>query len=140
MKTSPQKKFPIGRSNFKNVIDGNYYFADKSMLIHHVIEDGSEVLLFPRHRRFGKTLNISMLRYFFEKTKTSNAHLFESLTIRKQETWTHQGQYPVIFLTLKDAKGETWEECLKKLKRIVSKEFSRHCYLLDNNFLQPNIG
>ena len=138
MKSSPPKKFPLGKSDFKNVIEGDYYFVDKSLLIHQIIEDDSEILLFPRPRRFGKTLNISMLRYFFEKTNPPNDHLFEKLNIKSKDTWKHQGHYPVIYLTLKDIKGENWEESFKRLKRIVSKEFSRHDYLLEASVLKPD--
>jgi len=134
---SLSKKFPLGKSDFKNVIEGNYYFVDKSLLIHQIIEDDSEILLFPRPRRFGKTLNISMLRYFFEKTSQPNAHLFEKLAIKDKETWKHQGKYPVIYITLKDIKGENWDKCYKGLKRIVTKEFSRHYYLLESSVLKP---
>jgi len=90
MKTSPPQKFPLGKSDFKNVIEGDYYFVDKSMLIHQIINDNSEILLFPRPRRFGKTLNIKMLRYFFKKNNPPQTHLFEKLAIRKQSTWEHQ--------------------------------------------------
>jgi hypothetical protein len=79
MKTSPPQKFPLGKSDFKNVIEGDYYFVDKSMLIHQIINDNSEILLFTRPRRFGKTLNISMLRYFFEKRKTFIQFLLKAL-------------------------------------------------------------
>jgi len=138
MKPSQAKKFPLGKSDFKNVIEDDYYFVDKSLLIHQVIEDDSEILLFPRPRRFGKTLNLSMIRYFFEKTDQGNAHLFEKLAISREHTWNHQGQYPVIFLTLKDVQGENWDECYKSLKKIVSKEFIRHSYLLKSKILQEN--
>ena len=95
----PTQKFPLGKSDFKSVIEGDYYYVDKFLFIHKVIEDDSEILLFPRPRRFGKTLNLSMLRYFFERTDTDNAHLFKKLAISRQHTWKHQGNYPVIFIT-----------------------------------------
>jgi hypothetical protein len=135
---SPKKKFPLGRSSFKKVMEGNFYFADKSMLIHDVIENENEVLLFPRPRRFGKTLNLSMLRYFFEKTKPEHTHLFEGLAIQHQETWAHQGTYPVIYLTLKDVKGKKWENCFNLMKLIISDEYTRHHYLIEANILKTN--
>jgi len=96
------QKLPVGLSDFKKVIAGNYYYVDKSLLIKEVIDQGGEVLLLPRPRRFGKTLNLSMLRYFFEKTADDNSRLFRHLQIWQagEEYTGKQGKYPVIFLTL----------------------------------------
>jgi len=95
-------KLNIGNSDFKRVrIEGDY-FVDKSLLIKNVL-DGNVVTLLPRPRRFGKTLNMRMLRYFFEKTEESNARLFDGLLIADDaDAIRHQGQYPVIYLSLKN--------------------------------------
>ena len=105
------KKLPIGLSDFKKLIEGNYYYFDKTNFIDEIIKDGSEVKLFTRPRRFGKTLNMSMLKYFFDiKEAEENKKLFKDLYIEKTEIFKEQGQYPVIFLSLKDLKATTWEE------------------------------
>ena len=135
---SEKKKFPLGESFFKNIIEDHYYFIDKSLFIHNVIESGSKILLFPRPRRFGKTCNISMLRFFFENSQPSNAHLFEGLAIRSQSTWKHQGQYPVINISLKNVHGRTWKKCFNLLTHELSDEFNRHSYVLDTTILSPH--
>jgi len=119
-------KFRIGTDNFKELIDEGGYFVDKSLLIREIIE-GSKVTLLPRPRRFGKTLNMTMLRYFFEKTETSNAYLFEGLEIAKYpEYLTHQGQYPVLYITLKQIRGTTYLETELQLRKMVSELYNLH--------------
>ena len=135
---SVQQKFPLGESIFKNIIEENYYFIDKSLFIHQVITSGSKILLFPRPRRFGKTCNISMLRYFFENSQPTNAHLFDGLAIRKKNTWKHQGQYPVIYISLRNTHGRTWQKCFNHLTYELSSEFNRHSFLLDSNILSSH--
>ncbi|MCF7800078.1 ATP-binding protein [Candidatus Babeliales bacterium] len=135
-----KKELGIGVSDFKNIREKNYYFVDKSLLIKEIIETGAEVLLFPRPRRFGKTLNLSMLRYFFEKNlpsqKGNNKHLFKNLEIEKYKNcMQHQGQYPIIFFTFKDIKETNWEKTIEKIKDLISIEFKRHKYLLDSNLI-----
>ena len=122
-----KKKLPIGLSDFKRLIEDDYYFVDKSLLIKEVIDSGSQVLLLTRPRRFGKTLNLTMLRNFFEKTRTSNKHLFASLAIWKCGKTYHlrQGIFPVIYITFKDLKKNTWDDCLLGLRRIIAEECSR---------------
>jgi hypothetical protein len=91
-------QLPIGVSDFRKLRENHYYYVDKSLFIKEVMERSSEVLLLPRPRRFGKTLNMSMLRYFLEKREDNLAHLFKGLAISKDtESMQHQGQYPVIF-------------------------------------------
>lgn len=130
------KKLPLGISDFRTMIEEDYTYVDKSLFIQELIEANAKVILIPRMRRFGKTLNLSMLQYFFEKSTPSNEHLFEGLKV-----WNHeamrvlQGQFPVIFLTLKDVKFPTWVEMLESLARIIAKEFKRHLYLLDKEVL-----
>ncbi len=125
------KKLPVGLSDFKRVIEDNYYYVDKSLLIKELIDQGAQALLLPRPRRFGKTLNLSMLRCFFEKTEQDISHLFRHLKIWQagEEYTGKQGKYPVIFLTFKDVKESSWESALKKTKRLIQKEFLRHKYL-----------
>ena len=111
------KKIPIGINDFKTLIENNYYYIDKTKHIEDILNDGSEVILFTRPRRFGKTLNMSMLKYFFDiKEAEENRKLFKDLYIEKTENFKEQGQYPVIFLSLKDLKALTWEQMEKAIK------------------------
>ena len=126
------KKIPIGLSDFKKLIEGNYYYFDKTNFIDEIIKDGSEVKLFTRPRRFGKTLNMSMLKYFFDiREAEENRKLFKNLYIERIENFKEQGQYPVIFLSLKDLKARTWEEMDRKIIVMLSGLFSEYEYLLD---------
>ena len=125
------KKLPIGLSDFKELIEENYYYFDKTNLIDEVIKDGSKVKLFARPRRFGKTLNMSMLKYFFDiKEAEENRKLFKDLYIEKTENFREQGQYPVVFLSLKDLKARTWEEMERGIKNLLQEVFSEHKYLI----------
>lgn len=130
------KKLPIGLCDFEKLILNNYYFVDKTLLIKDILDGGAEAILIPRPRRFGKTLNMTMLRCFFEKTTETKRNLFNALKISEHaDIMAHQGQYPVIFMTLKDAKEMGWEKCYEKLMHIISDEFRRHKYLIDSEFL-----
>ena len=125
------KKIPIGLSDFKKLIEGNYYYFDKTNFIDEIIKDGSEVKLFTRPRRFGKTLNMSMLKYFFDiREAEENRKLFKNLYIEKTENFREQGQYPVVFLSLKDLKARTWEEMERGIKNLLQEVFSEHKYLI----------
>ncbi|MDM8560104.1 AAA family ATPase [Candidatus Parabeggiatoa sp. HSG14] len=120
-------KLPIGLSDFKEVREKNYYYVDKSLFIQEVINRSSKVLLLPRPRRFGKTLNLSMLRYFLEKREDSLAPLFKGLVVEQDtETMKHQGQYPVMFLTFKSCKGSTSEKCFSEIRRLLKKLYLEH--------------
>ncbi len=131
-----QKPLPIGISDFKKVIDGGYAYVDKTLFIEELIEKGAHASLMPRMRRFGKTLNLSMLRYFFEKGKTDVSYLFKDLAIWKNEKCRAlQGKFPVIFLSLKDVKHSSWQETYTSLQRLVASEFGCHSYLLEENTL-----
>lgn len=133
-----KKPLPIGISDFKELIDGGYAYVDKTLLVEEVIERGTKVALIPRLRRFGKTLNLSMLRYFFEKAEEDTSYLFKNLNIWKLENYREmQGQFPVIFISLKDVKYLTWEETFNSLQEVVAKEFQCHRYLLDGSILSP---
>ena len=134
-----KKMLPIGISDFKTLIERNYYYADKSLLIKELLDSGAAATLIPRPRRFGKTLNLSLLQYFFEKTDESNAHLFKDMAIAKHsKCMEHQGKYPVIFMTFKDVKVSSWSECWDAIKKIISAEFKRHDYLLESNIFKGN--
>ena len=127
------KKLPIGLSDFKKLIEGNYYYFDKTNFIDEIIKDGSEVKLFTRPRRFGKTLNMSMLKYFFDiKEAEENRKLFKNLYIEKTENFKEQGQYPVVFLSLKDLKADNWESMVNYLKVLISNLCLENRYLLKN--------
>ena len=126
------KRIGIGVSDFKKIIEEDFYYFDKTSFIDEIIQDGAEVKLFTRPRRFGKTLNMSMLKYFFDiKEIEENRKLFKGLYIEKKESFKEQGQYPVIFLSLKDLKARTWEEMERKIIITLSDFFSEYEYLLN---------
>lgn len=126
---SAQKKkpLPIGISDFK-VATTDYYYVDKTLLIRDFLDSKPKVSLFTRPRRFGKTLNMDMLRVFFEQTSEDTSVYFRDKLIWEcGEVYTrHQGQYPVIFLTFKDVKCATWEETYQKIQKLIALEFLRH--------------
>lgn len=127
-KLNKQKKpLPIGVSDF-TVATTDYYYVDKTLLIRDFLDTKPVVSLFTRPRRFGKTLNMDMLRVFFEKTSNDTAIYFKDKKIWKcGPSYTkHQGKYPVIFLTFKDIKCQTWEETFNKIREMISLEFIRH--------------
>ena len=125
------KRIGIGLSDFKHLIEEDFYYYDKTKFIDEIIKDGAQVKLFTRPRRFGKTLNMSMLKYFFDiKEAEENRKLFKNLYIEKTESFKEQGQYPVIFLSLKDLKATTWEEMQEKIVVTLSDFFSEYQYLL----------
>ena len=127
------KRLAIGVSDFKKIIEEDFYYFDKTKFIEEIINDGSEVKLFTRPRRFGKTLNMSMLKYFFDiENKEENKKIFKDLYIEKTEAFKEQGQYPVIFLSLKDLKALTWEQMEKAIKSTISRLFSEYKYLLND--------
>ncbi|MGE5340674.1 MAG: AAA family ATPase [Candidatus Omnitrophota bacterium] len=149
------KKLPIGVSDFKEIIEEDYYYIDKTLLIKDVIDSGDKILLLPRPRRFGKTLNISMLRYFYDccpiafnpNSQSSapakapdNKHLFDSLAISKAgpQYLEKMGQFPVIFLTFKDIKEKSWDSCWSKIKELIQEEYTRHYYLLNSPEMLPH--
>ena len=118
------KRIPIGLSDFKHLIEEDFYYFDKTNFIEQVIQDGAQVKLFTRPRRFGKTLNMSMLKYFFDiKEAEENRKLFKNLYIEKTNSFKEQGKYPVIFLSLKDLKATTWEEMEKDIKSTIASLF-----------------
>ena len=113
------RRISTGTENFKELIDNNYYYVDKTMLIEDVISD--KVMMYTRPRRFGKTLNLSMLYYFFSNQEKENSYLFKGLNISKdKEILKHQNQYPVIFLTLKDMNNNNFKSQIYKFSSIIS--------------------
>jgi hypothetical protein len=156
------KKLPIGVSDFKKIIEKNYYYVDKTLFIKEIIDSGDTILLIPRPRRFGKTLNLSMVGYFYDccpvtwapesdspsPAKESQSpnnpqnykHLFDSLAISGagQEYLDKMGKHPVIFLSFRTVKDMDWESCLEKIKKLTQEEYSRHYYLLESQKLLPH--
>ena len=116
-----KKPLPIGIDDFKTIIEEDYYYADKTKMIESLLDDGAGVTLFTRPRRFGKTLNMSMLNYFFNlKNKEENRKLFENLYISKNKYMNQQGEYPVIYLSFKDIKALNWEKCYYLTRRLIT--------------------
>jgi hypothetical protein len=127
-----EKNLPLGDSDFCRVITDNKYFIDKSMFIKDVVE-GATVQLYPRPRRFGKTLNLSMLRYFYNKNG-DNSSLFKDLLIAKEEKiMQKQGKHPVVFLTLKDVKYDTFERCMEDIYGVIIGAFKEHKQILQSD-------
>jgi hypothetical protein len=146
------KKLPVGKSDFKKIIEENYCYVDKTLFIKEVIDKGDAILLIPRPRRFGKTLNLSMLRYFYDccpqtgvpksaKGTPGNSYktLFDSLAISKAgKTYLDKmGKYPVIFLTFKNIKELDWETTYRKIKKLILDEYLKHKYLGNSPKLEP---
>ena len=127
-----KKAIPIGIENFEDIIKDNYYYVDKSMLIEDILVNRAAVTLFTRPRRFGKTLNMSMIKYFFDvRNKDENRKLFEGLKIFGSEYMKEQGKYPVIFVSLKDLRADTWEMCLLEIKKLISKIYREFQYITE---------
>ena len=125
-----KKAIPVGIENFKELREEGYYYVDKTFLIYEILINKAKVTLFTRPRRFGKTLNMSMLKYFFNiENKEENRKLFENLKISNSTYMSEQGKYPVIFISLKDLKENNWEECLESIKDIMYKVFNDYEFL-----------
>ena len=128
-----KKGIGIGVEDFSEVIKENCYYIDKTKWIGEILEDKSKIKLFTRPRRFGKTLNMSMLKYFFNvENKEQNRKLFNGLDVEKSEYISEQGQYPVIFISLKSIKAKTWEEAIQEIRLLVLELFSEYKYLLED--------
>jgi len=134
------KKIELGNSDFKNIIESNNYFVDKSLLIKEIIDCQSLVILLPRPRRFGKTLNLSMLKYYFDINQASKENLFNELKIWKTENEIKEkyAKYPIISLSFKDAKETKWELCLELIISEICDVYTEHIYLLENSKLADN--
>ena len=129
------KDTPLGSSDFGKIIRENRYYVDKTMLVRHVLK-GQDITLLCRPRRFGKTLNMQMLRYFFAKGE-DNAHLFEGLAISQdEEVMQHLGKYPVIYLSLKEVKLNNWSDAYRKIRMVLLRAWEDHENIFTNKKLK----
>ena len=127
-----KKAIPVGIENFKELREEGYYYVDKTFLIHEILIKKAKVTLFTRPRRFGKTLNMSMLKYFFDvENKDENRKLFENLKISDSKYMNEQGKYPVIFISLKDLKADTWKDCFVLIKKHIKNLYMKFYNLKD---------
>ncbi len=134
-----KKRIELGYSDFKEFINSNNYFVDKTMLIYELFNQGAYISLIPRPKRFGKTLNLSMVEYFFDILhKTENAKLFTEFKISEKKEFCkeHQNKYPVINISLKSVKETNWNRCLNKFKSIISELYDKYRYLLQSDKLE----
>ena len=132
MKNNMKKKLPIGISDFKEIIEKDYYYFDKTKFIENLLEDGFKVNLFTRPRRFGKTLNMSMLKYFFDiEKRNENRRLFENLYISKSEYFEKQGNYPVISISFRTYGAQDWENGFKSVKETISNLYGEYKFLTE---------
>ena len=131
--TTDRKPLPIGISDYVRA-QSDYYYVDKTMLIKEFLDQKPLVSLFTRPRRFGKTLNMDMLRVYFEMTDEDTSKYFEDKNIWKcgKDYRLHQGKYPVIFLTFKDVKFDSWQATVEKIKSLLQEEYGRHQELLSS--------
>jgi len=126
----------VGESDFKIIRESNSYYVDKSIFIEEFINCPYKVMLLTRPRRFGKTINLSLLRYFLEKTEQDHSVLFDGLTIKKSDIFSgHFSKYPLIFITFKDIKHSSWSCCFENLKILIANTFKKFLYLLDSDQL-----
>jgi len=128
------KRQPVGIDDFKKIIKEDLYFVDKTLFIKEIIDDGSEIILIARPRRFGKTLNMSLLEYYFGKSEEDNSYMFKDCKIWDQgdKYRKEQGKYPVITLTFKNVKTSKWSINFELIKNVIQVEFNRHLYLMDS--------
>ncbi|MBZ9626273.1 ATP-binding protein [Clostridium sp. FP2] len=135
-----KKSIQIGTSDFKKLIEENNYFVDKSMLIKEFMENGADIILTPRPRRFGKTLNLSMLRYFFDiRTKADTKDLFKSLKIENEkEIMNLQGEYPVVFVTFKGVKYNNFENAISAIEMLMSEVYKEYRYLMESEIFKED--
>ena len=127
-----KKAVPVGIEDFERIINEDYYYVDKTILIEELLINRAPVTLFTRPRRFGKTLNMSMIKSFFDiKNKEENKKLFENLKISNSEYMSEQGKYPVIFISLKDLKGKSWEENFILIKKYIKNIYMEFYNLKD---------
>ena len=128
-----KKRIPLWKSDFKEIIEGNYYYCDKTKLIEDILDKGFEGNLFTRPRRFGKTLNMSTLKYFFDvRNAEENRKLFKDLYIEKSGYFDKQGQYPVILISFKDLSANNWKAMTINIKEAIRKLFNEHSYLFED--------
>ena len=129
-KTRNRKPLPIGVSDFKEIVENNYYYIDKTKLIEDILHYRAKVNLFTRPRRFGKTLNMSMIKYFFDiENKEENRKLFEELSISESEHMQEQGQYPVIYISFRNMEEVSWENCLSQIRDLIRNIYIEFKYI-----------
>ena len=130
-----RKTIETGLSNFKQIVGNNHYFVDKTSLIYNFFTQGTYISLMPRPKRFGKTLNLSMIEHFFDIQKPESAELFSEFEIAKNKEFCekHQNQYPVINISLKKIKEPTWDDCLELFKEAISELYENFDFLLDSD-------
>lgn len=130
-------KLPVGVSDFREIIIEKYQFADKTLLIKEILNDGSKAIVLTRPRRFGKTLNLSMLYYFLQSNFPQEEWLFDGLAISEDKEFcqAHQNKYPVIFVSFKSVKRESFDEAFADIKRLMAELYDQHRYLLEGDFL-----
>ena len=134
------KKIPIGIDDFKKIRENNYYYIDKTNFIEEIGKNVGKTLLFTRPRRFGKTLNMSMLKYFFDiKNKEENKKLFQNLYIEKSDFFKEQGAYPVVYISLKGIKADTWENCLSGIKTLLRELYEEYSFIKEKLSLSEQI-
>ena len=127
------KGLPIGREDFKEIRENSFYYVDKTKYIEELLLDGTQVKLFCRPRRFGKTLSMSTLRYFFDiKNREGNRKLFDGLYISNSPLMSEQGKYPVIFISMKGITGHTWKSSFSDIKLKIKELFKDYSYLVDS--------
>jgi len=140
LKEVPMKKIPIGIDDFKKIRENNYYYIDKTNFIEEIGKNVGKTLLFTRPRRFGKTLNMSMLKYFFDiKNKEENKKLFQNLYIEKSDFFEEQGAYPVVYISLKGIKADTWENCLSGIKTLLRELYEEYSFIKEKLSLSEQI-
>ena len=131
------KELDLGNSDFKNIIEHDHYFVDKSLFIKEIIQSQKQIVLLPRPRRFGKTLNLSMLKYFFDINEVGTEKLFQNLKIWQADIGVKgkMGKYPVIHISFKDAKKDSWKKTYEQVVSEIINLYKQHLYLLNDNLL-----
>ena len=133
-------RLPVGVSDFKELIEGKYLLADKTSFIKEIIQDGAKVILITRPRRFGKTLNLSMLSYFLQINPEQDKNIFKNLSISQDEEFCseHQQKHPVIFISFKDIKEDSYKEAYGAIVELMGDSYEEHRYLLEGDCLHEN--
>lgn len=132
-------RLPIGQSDFRALREHGYAYVDKSAFVTEVLESNAQALLVTRPRRFGKTLNLSMLRCFLEKAAEDRSGLFAGLEVERSEAARpHFQRHPVLSFTLEDVKEATWEGYLARMAAVLAGLYGEHAYLLDSDVLRPH--
>ena len=132
-KTRNRKPLPIGVSDFKEIVENNYYYIDKTKLIEDILHYRAKVNLFTRPRRFGKTLNMSMIKYFFDiENKEENRKLFEGLSISESEYMQEQGQYPVVYISFRNMEEVSWENSYIAIRQLISNMYDEFKFIRED--------